>query len=234
MKRKYYIDLHIHSALSPCAENDMTPNNIVNMAKIKGLDFIAICDHNSVLNAIETCKLQDSDLIVIAGVEVETSEEIHVLCLFKNVLDAKKFGDMLYNSLPKYSLDKKIFGNQLLLNANDNILGEEQYLLSIASAISIDEVFKLVKSLRGVAIPAHIDRTSYSIISNLGGIPEELGVTTIELSKNYDDSNIDSNLKTFNIIKNSDAHRLGDILEKEVYVELEDKTIDSLFQYLTN
>ena len=120
------VDLHIHSALSPCADDDMTPNNIVNMAILKKLDAIAVTDHNSCDNAEAIVKLAGSQLIVVPGMEVETKEEVHVLCYFEDVDKLLDFGELIRTKLPSVANIPQIFGNQLIIDENDQIIGERR------------------------------------------------------------------------------------------------------------
>lgn len=233
---KYYTDLHIHTALSPCGDKYMTPNNIVNMALIKGLDFIAITDHNSTGNlkpVLECAK--DKDIVVVPGIEVETSEEVHVVCLFRDLESAEKMGKIVYDNLPDIKNRPNIFGEQILFDWKDNITGYEDKMLLTAIKLSIEQAKAYTQKLKGIAIPAHIDRNSNSIISNLGFVPEELGFRTLGLSKNAKKEKLledNSYLKKYNFIVNSDAHYLQDIFERKTYVDLNSKNIDELFSYL--
>ncbi|WP_058485122.1 PHP domain-containing protein [Defluviitalea phaphyphila] len=231
---KYAYDLHIHTALSPCADEDMTPNNIVNMSILKELDIIAITDHNSCENAEAVMKVaKGTDLLVIPGMEIETSEEIHMVCLFPNIDFANKMQNIVYDNLPKLKNDKNIFGKQLILDDKDDIVGENEKLLLTATKLSIYDVVKYTKELKGVSFPAHIDRKSYSIISNLGWIPKDLDIHTIEVSKYCNIDKIISKYNDFMIIKSSDAHYLTDILEREQFIEIKSKSIEEIIKYLS-
>lgn len=232
---KYAVDLHIHSALSPCSDSDMTPNNIVNMACLKGLDIIAVTDHNSAENlaSLMECAGQKS-ILFIPGMEIETKEEVHLVCLFPGIREAVMMQDIVYSALPDMENREDIFGEQLIIDEKDNITGYCKRMLITATGLGIDEVFKHVKTLSGVVIPAHVDRESYSILSNLGLIPENLNIRYVEISKNCDlQSYKDKNphINGFGTIKSSDAHQLKDILEREVFIELEDISIDSVLNF---
>lgn len=234
---KYAVDLHIHSALSPCADNDMTPNNIVNMAVLKGLDVIAVTDHNSALNlrSVSLCA-KKCGLLFIPGMEVETSEEIHIVCLLPDLERMQEFHQKVQSSLPPISNRPEIFGRQLIMDEYDNITGEEQQMLLTASALSADEVIEMVRGLNGAAVPAHIDRSSYSIISNLGFIPQEFDLKYLEISKDCDAPVFRSTrpeLDSYRLIKSSDAHYLGDILERESMLDLEELSVDAVIRHLT-
>lgn len=232
----FALDLHIHSVLSPCSDRDMTPNNIVNMAVLKGLDFIAVTDHNSAENVKAVCKCaEDTGLIVVPGMEVETSEEIHLVCLFPDARRALQVQERIYASLPLLENREDIFGSQLVMDECDTVTESVKQLLLTASRLNTDEVFGLVGEAGGVAIPAHIDRQSYSILSNLGSIPEHLDIRYLELSKNHCGSDFRTEhpeLAGYRLLRSSDAHTLGDILEREMFFELEERSIKCLLKKL--
>ncbi len=219
-----YYDFHLHSALSPCGDKDMTPNNIVNMAAIIGLDAIAISDHNTIGNVKAAMKVGENvGVSVIPGMEVETAEEVHILTLFEDIKAAEEVAKEVYNHLPDIKNRPEIFGNQFYMDEDDNITGEEEKLLISPTTLSMDELFGLVKSVGGLFIPAHVDRHSYSILTNLGFIPEHLQIQAVEISKkvesvsSYFDNRPD--LKNYKYLRNSDAHYLTDIAEKDAYLE---------------
>ena len=235
---KFAIDFHIHSALSPCADDDMTPNNIVNMAILKGLDVIALTDHNSCKNVnaiMEVAKKQG--LMVIPGMEVQTKEEVHILCLFKDLNIAMKFDEIVHNCLPNTVNEEQVFGRQLIMNSQDKIMGKEKKLLISSCSLSIDDVFSLVRAFGGFCIPAHIDRTAYSIISNLGFIPPSLGIKTVEISKKSSPESIIkkfSYLKNYNFIISSDAHYLWDISEREYFIDIDYLSFTEIKRFICN
>ncbi len=221
---RIYYDLHIHSALSPCADDDMTPCNIVHMAHIKGLDAIAVTDHNCAKNVRAAIKVGEQvGVTVIAGMEITTAEEVHVLAYFPTADAAEKADAVIRGTLPPMKNRADIFGRQLILDENDALIGEDDALLMSASSLSIDEVFSLVRGLGGATVPAHIDRTSFSILSNLGFIPDSLGVGTVEISAAADLSRIlesHPELQKHQILTSSDAHQLGAISEPIHAIEI--------------
>jgi len=233
---KAAIDLHIHSALSPCSDNDMTPNNIVNMACLKGLDIIAVTDHNSAENVQAVLKCaSDKKIIVVPGMEVETREEVHLLCLFPGLDEVMKAQDSVYGAMPDIKNRVDIFGSQLIMNEEDEVIGSLERLLLTAADLGVDDVFEIAKSLGGVAIPAHVDRDSYSIISNLGFIPDNLDIKYVEFSRNCDITGYLARnpfLGEFKHIISSDAHELGSILERESFIDLEEMSIECLIHTL--
>lgn len=210
MNLKY--DFHIHTALSPCALEEMSPNNIVNMAIISGLDAIAITDHNSGRNVEAVFTIaEDTDLLVFPGMEVETKEEIHVVCLFSDLESVYNMQTFVYSNLPKLKNRSKVLGRQLLFDTEDEIIGEEEQLLSFATSISLEQLVQRTWELGGVAIPAHIDRPSYSILSNLGILPKNLRIFYLEISQYADYNKFQTEYPDHRILQSSDAHELGHI-----------------------
>lgn len=235
---KLNFDFHIHSALSPCGDNDMTPNNIVNLASLLGFDMVAICDHNSIGNIkAAQAASKGASVTVIAGMELETSEEVHFVCLFENLNAAREFDKWLTPYKSPIKNRPEIFGEQLYLNEKDKITGYEERMLVTACSVSIYDVKKKIDALPAVIIPAHVDRNSYSIISNLGFIPEDLGFTTVEISKNITKEEILKKypyLEKYNIITGSDAHYLDDFLDRENIIDLPEPTAAALISYFKN
>jgi len=226
-------DLHLHTALSPCALEEMTPNNLVNMSLISGLDVIAVTDHNSCENVAAVMKVAEgTGLIVIPGLEVETMEEIHVVCLFETIEQANQLQDDVYRHLPPRRNNAKIFGEQLLLDESDEEVGRVDRLLSFATGISIDQLVDKVRSIGGVCIPAHVDRPSYSIISNLGMLPEHLSLPVLEISRFSNPLDYQESYPSHMLIQSSDAHELGfvGICEKKLVVA--EKSIKGVLEVL--
>ncbi len=222
-----YYDFHIHSALSPCGDNDMTPNNIVNMAALSGLDAIALTDHNSVGNAKAAIKVgKDCGVVVIPGMEIETAEEVHILTLYPSIEAAEFAAEKVYLSLPDIKNRPEIFGQQLKMNENDEVIGIEEKLLISPTGLTIEEVFNLVDEAGGLFIPAHVDRHSYSVLTNLGFIPDNLPIKHIEISKKVDDveAYLSSrpDLKKYEVFRSSDAHYLQDISVKDAFLNVND------------
>lgn len=227
---KFYYDLHIHSALSPCGDMDMTPNNIVNMAVLKGLDIIAVSDHNSVGNVRAVMEVAlDKPITVVPAMEVETLEEVHVLCLFPDIESAETAATELKAKFNSVTNRPEIFGDQAYMNSQDEITGYEENLLVTATSLSIEDVKELADRNGGVAIPAHVDRNSYSVISNLGVLPD-IGFSAVEVSKNLSPDSYEYLRKK--IIQNSDAHYLWDISERESNIDLPQCSAEALIKYL--
>ncbi len=231
-----FVDLHIHTGLSPCGDKDMTPNNIVNMAVIKGLDAIAITDHNSCENAASCMEVgRRNGLIVIPGMELQTREDIHVVCLFSSLENAMLFQELIYSRLPSIKNRSDIFGEQLLYDPEDNICGHHDELLLSSAGISYDDAYKAVEELNGVFIPAHVDRASFSVITSLGFMPEYIPTRTIEY-KSWPQTLklIEKGLISRNhlFLHSSDAHYLWDILERKSHIICNDLSSASILSSL--
>ena len=223
MKKLYY-DLHIHSCLSPCADDDNTPNNILGMASLSGIDVLALTDHNSCKNCPAFFEAAENyGIIPVAGMELTTSEDIHVVCLFENLDSALRFD----KAIDVYRLPMKnkpaIFGNQLILDKDDNVIGEEENLLIYAVGISIEDVPELVGRFGGICYPAHIDREANGIISVLGTFPETPNFSCVEIhdAKKISEFKEKYGLHGKKFIVSSDAHTLTDMRDGEYYFELD-------------
>ena len=230
---KYFYDLHIHSCLSPCADDDMTPGNIAGMATLKGLNILALTDHNSCKNCPAFFKIAKAHgIIPVAGVELTTAEDIHAVCLFRTLEDAMSFGALIEDRRIRIKNDATIFGRQLIVDENDEPCGEEPDLLINAVNLSLDEAYEEVTARGGVCYPAHIDRSSNGIISMLGDFPPEPGFSAFELN---DIASLDDSLAKFPILKernlvhvaSSDAHYLTDISETGFPIEIADEPYSS-------
>jgi len=233
---KLSYDLHIHSCLSPCGDEDMTPANIVGMASIKNLDVIAVTDHNSCRNCAAVMNLaEQNNIIVIPGMELCTMEEVHILCLFLKLEDALRFEEYVYSKLLKIPNNEKIFGKQQIVDENDNIIGSEPYLLINATEISFDNLEKLMQEYGGISIPAHIDKNSNSLLSNLGFIPPDSKFLCAEIKdRNKTEELCRKNpyLTHCNIITNSDAHSLGVMNEPDNFLYARSKSRKDILEAL--
>ncbi len=223
---RYYYDFHIHSCLSPCADNDMTPNNIAGMAALAGLQIVALTDHNSCRNCpafFAAAKKQG--IIPVAGMELTTAEDIHVVCLFEKLEDALQFNDAVDALRIRFPNRTDIFGDQLLMDETDMVVGIEEDLLSNATQIPIDDVPSLVKQYHGICYPAHIDREANGVITTLGTFPDTPPFSLAELHDGAKEGSYRDRyptLKGVRIVVGSDAHYLWDIRDKEYYFELDD------------
>ena len=227
---RYYYDLHIHSCLSPCGDDDNTPNNIAGMATLCGLNVIALTDHNTTKNCPAFfAAAKKYGIIPIAGMELTTAEDIHVVCLFEELSDAMRFDEFVESRRLLIKNRKDIFGNQLILDADDAVVGEVEHLLTNATDIPITDVTALVESFSGVCYPAHIDREANGVVAILGTVPRDCGFTYFELR---DKENIDAYSEKYGIDKerfiiSSDAHYLTSMKDKENYFDIDDEPYSS-------
>ncbi len=227
---RYYYDFHLHSCLSPCGDDDNTPNNIAGMATLLGLNIIALTDHNTCKNCpafFQAAKRYG--IIPVAGMELTTSEDIHVVCLFENLEDAMAFDGEIDKRRIKIKNRTDIFGNQFVLDGEDNVIGEDEFLLSNATTVSLDEAPDIVKKYNGICYPAHIDRQSNGVIAVLGTFPETPHFDIVEINrKEKKDEYVKKySLEDKRVIVSSDAHILTDMREHENYFEIEDEPYSS-------
>ncbi|HPU28772.1 MAG TPA: PHP domain-containing protein [Syntrophorhabdaceae bacterium] len=220
-------DLHIHSVLSPCASLDMSPKNIVKKAKDVGLDIIAITDHNMTENSIYAYNIgKQMGIAVLFGMELQTQEEVHMLAIFDQFNIAMEFQKKIYALLPPVKNDEEYFGDQIVVDENDEILRFEERLLLNSSQITLEEAVYWIKSHGGLAIPSHIDAQTFSIISQLGFIPEGLPFDALEIKKNENIPNILPFMAGCELpfVTFSDAHYLNDIGKKRTFLEMDKPT----------
>lgn len=226
----FAVDLHIHSCLSPCGDEQMTPGNIAGMAYLKGLDAIALTDHNAWQNlpAIEkTCAAYG--IVLLPGMEVTTREEVHMLCYFPDVEKASAFGRLVQEHLPPVENMPMLFGEQQIRNEEDEIVGQYGKLLLQATDIPTDALPALCMEHGGIVVPAHINRTSNSMVANLGFLSLTEPYAAVEVYKKLPNP---TDTGEYLILYSSDAHYLGDISEREFFLRFEEKTTQSLFDYL--
>ena len=233
---KLYYDFHLHSCLSPCGDNDMTPYNLVNMAKILGLDIIALTDHNSAQNCRAAMTVGESvGLTVVPGMELCTSEEVHIVCLFDDVNNAEAFSDYVLSTVPSVKNRPEIFGDQLMMNDGDGIVGTQELLLTTASGISIENAVETVGQYGGVCYPAHIDRSSYSVISNLGMITDEMNFAAVEMTENADQNEYRAKypiIKDMPVFVSSDAHYLENMREAKHTIDVAENSAKAVVEYI--
>ena len=233
---KLYYDFHIHSCLSPCGDTDMTPNNIVNYAKIMGYDVIALTDHNTALNCPAVAKIaEENGITFIPGMELCTSEEVLIICLFYTLEDALNFSEYVKSTMPPIKNKPSVFGEQLICDENDNVIGQEEILLVTASGISTEKVVKKVAEYNGICYPAHIDRSSFSILSNLGTIDEYFGFKCAEIYDILKEDELNKKhpyLEKLKILSDSDAHYLENMRIPQQIIDVPENNINAILNYL--
>ena len=241
MIKRFYYDLHLHSCLSPCGDNDNTPANIAGMASLCALDIIALTDHNTTKNCPAFFAAAEKfGIVPIAGMELTTSEDIHVVCLFETLDDANRFDAFVAKHRVLIKNKTEFFGEQLILDAEDNVIGCEEFLLPNATGISVDEIYDIARSFGGVAYPAHIDKDANSITAILGTVPSDSKFNLYELHsrESADDVSARFGIDKKSFIFSSDAHYLTDMRDKESYftLDVDEETPSSvrraLFEFL--
>lgn len=214
----------------------MTPGNIVGMAAIKGLDVIALTDHNSCKNCPAFMKLAEQfGVMAIPGMEINTSEEVHAVCLFPTLEQAMAFDLYVYERLMKFPNKEEVFGKQQIYNEEDEWVGTEPMLLINSVDISFDGLWELVDSYGGVMFPAHIEKGANSLIANLGFVPPDSKFRTAELKdlkKLHEVRNGNPYLEDCRIISDSDAHYLEDIREPRLTIPVREKSVEAVLRYL--
>ena len=223
---KLFYDLHLHSCLSPCGDEEMTPANLAGMCALAGLNVVALTDHNTAANCPAFCQAaQKLGLIALAGMELCTREEIHVICLFPTPQAAQPFSRYVQDRLPPIPNNPEIFGRQIHMGPEDRVLGEETKLLAAAADIGIDEACTLAARFGGLAYPAHIDRDSFSLLSVLGIWDPNLGFSLAELSRNAPPHfSQQPDLAGVGLLTGSDAHYLHQIPDARFALEADQST----------
>ncbi len=227
--RLFKADLHIHSILSPCGDLEMSPQAIVDKAVQQGLDIIAITDHNALLQAplVQTLGLK-SGLTVWCGAEVTSKEEAHCLALFDNAEAQNLFQNYLDENILKLPNNPDKFGYQIVVDENEEITLEYPWLLISAIDQSIDQIADMVHALNGLFIPAHVNRPTFSLISQLGFIPPDINADALEISRHISFKTFRESYPYLNhlpLITSSDAHFLNDIAKVHTKLQLNEPTI---------
>lgn len=210
-------DLHLHTCLSPCGGYDVTPTSVVGRAAELGLDIIAVTDHNSAENvapALEAARrLGDKAPLVLAGLEVTTAEEAHLLAVFGDLGSALTMQAMVYGHLQPGKNNPDVFGQQIVANADDEVEEFNQRLLIGATDLPVQMAVRRIHGLGGLAIACHVDRPAYSLVGQLGMIPPELDLDAVEISRRVGVEKGRELLmgRTLTIVTNSDAHALDDV-----------------------
>lgn len=212
---KFRADLHLHTVLSPCGDLDMSPSHLVEQAKLRAVQIIGITDHNSTKHAKLVRDLAAIEgILTLCGAEVTSKEEAHLLCFMPNDESLQLLQDFIDENILKIPNNPKYFGLQLLVNAREEILGEEEYLLINAIDKDLNEIAEFVRVNGGIFIPAHVDRPAFSLTSQLGFVPPDLLCDALEISKHSTPDSIVAQfpyLKGRTFIQSSDAHYVQDV-----------------------
>ncbi len=233
--REFVADLHIHTCLSPCADLLMSPGRIVEEATKKGLDVIAITDHNSARNCEATLNAAlNKQLTVWCGIEITSQEEVHLVALFDNLSAVQSLQKIIYQNLPGEN-SPEIFGEQLIVNASDEIEQIEEKFLAGAVMLPLNEIIRLIHEAGGIAIAAHIDRERNSLIKHLGILTEDMEFDAVEM---YDIARW-SEVKPFvlrhiPIIQSSDAHYLTQVGSLKTHFWLKEPSLSEVKMAFNN
>lgn len=213
--RRFRADLHVHSCLSPCGDLASYPRRIVERALEAGLDIIAVTDHNSAENAAATVRAaRGTPLTVLPGMEIASAEEVHILGLFETVEDAGAVQDEVARVLPETPEGAAFVEDQVVVDAEDGVTGFSRRFLIAATRLDVREVVDLVRSRGGLAIAAHVDRPSFSLVSQLGFVPPDLALDALEVSPLMTLAEARAGCASGSplpLVRSSDAHRPEEI-----------------------
>ena len=218
-------DLHIHTALSPCAAEEMTPPAIVRAARQAGLTMIAICDHNAAGNTAAVQAAARGRLAVLAGMEITTAEEVHVLGLFPGPEAAGAVASAVQRTLP--AADEayyKRFGAQHVMDADGAVTGHEPRMLAMRSTLALSAAVELIHRHGGLAVAAHINRPSFSVLSQLGLFPQDAGFDAVEVFARV----AQSTSVGLPVLHSSDSHYLADVGSVRTMLHVQAPTFDEL------
>ena len=218
--KTYIADLHVHTVLSPCAEVEMIPPLIVQTALDQQIDLIAITDHNASANVGAVQKAaQGTPLIVLPGMELQTREEVHVLCLFDTLEQLAEWQSIVDSHLPHLENNIEYFGEQFVVDETGEFIRRETRLLLTSVSLSLSETVEGESSIGGLAIPAHVDRRAFGLIANLGFVPTDVTIEGVEISRHLspaDAANKFPQIKNYPLLQDGDAHRLNEFLGTNV------------------
>lgn len=227
-------DLHVHTCLSPCADLKMSPLVITERAKAKSIEIVGICDHNSAENVPAVMKVAKKyQITVFPGMEVTSKEEVHLLGLFDRLEDVWKLQEIVYENLPGEN-DEEAFGMQVIVNEKGEVLGSNPRLLIGATTISLEKIIELIHSFNGIVIASHVDKEAFSLISQLGFIPENLELDAVEISPRTTYEKAKDNFSHYPITSSSDAHFPEEIGQSFTSFLLEECTIKEIKKALKN
>ena len=226
--KTYLAELHVHTVLSPCAGVEMIPPLIVQKALAKGLNLIAITDHNASENVPAVIKAAEGyDLTILPGMELQTEEEVHVLCLFDRMDQLDRLQVLVNQKLPDIKNNVEFFGEQFIVDHTGEFIRRKERLLINSTSLSFEEAFKEVTEIGGLFIPAHINRQAFGLIDHLGFVPPDLDLEALEISRHI--SLVEAlqkypQIKDYAIIQSGDVHYLDDFLGVNQFI-IESPTI---------
>ncbi|MGI6253146.1 MAG: PHP domain-containing protein [Aminivibrio sp.] len=210
----FWVDLHIHTVLSPCGELEMGAPDIVDACRRAGIALCAITDHNAAENAPAVAGAADGDPVVLPGIEIQTSEDIHIVAIFPTFIDAADFQKWLWRKMPPVKNRPEIFGDQLIIDKDNQILGEQEILLVQGAGYGADEAAGEAMNRGALVILAHVDRPSFSYEAVLGPVPDDFPCHALELTSSVSHRDFSQWRRRYPeriFIRSSDSHRLSDI-----------------------
>jgi predicted metal-dependent phosphoesterase TrpH len=214
--KTYIAELHSHTVLSPCAEVEMIPPLIVQTAIEKGINLLAVTDHNASANVIAVQKAaQGTGLIVLPGMELQTREEVHLLCLFDTLDQLEVWQNLVDEHLPPLENDIDHFGEQFVVDETGEFIRRETQLLLTSADLSLEEAIEAVDALEGLAIPAHVDRKANGLLEILGFVPTDVAIEALEISRHITVEEAPlryPQIRGYPLIRDGDAHRLNEFL----------------------
>lgn len=229
---RYSADLHIHTLLSPCAEIEMIPSLIVEAARIAGLDIIGIADHNSCENADAVVEAaRGSSVKVLPGMEVQSVEGVHLLCLFDSVEQAEQMRETVYDRLPNIAVSERQYKQQMVVDSVADFVKYVTKPISLPTSMEIDEVFERAYTLGGILIPSHIDRHETGLCGVLGMLPETPVFEAVEVSQNITTQEARAKYPSIGplpVFHGSDAHWLSAIGERRTMLYMESRTVEEI------
>lgn len=219
--RIYRAELHVHTVLSPCAEVEMIPPLIVSEALARGIEIIAITDHNACANVTAVQKAASgTGLTVLPGMELQTREEVHLLCLFGDLETVEVWQKRVDGWMPGIANRPEYFGEQFVVDYTGEFIRREEQLLLTSADIKLETAIRQVHELGGLAIPAHVDRRQFGLIGQLGLVPPGLAVLACEISRHLDIQTAQARYPSLNpypLLRGGDAHRLNELLGDNLF-----------------
>lgn len=232
MLTDFRADLHIHTCLSACADLSMTPRGVAERAAALGIGLIAVCDHNSSENVGVTRDIAEKlGVLVIPGMEICSSEEVHVLGLFGDISGSQRMQDAVYDNLQPGENIEDVFGMQVVVNEHDEVLGFNRRLLSSATNLSVEEIVGLIHDFNGLAVASHIDREGFGVIGQLGFVPPGLKFDALEISYRMSRDMALGMFRQYSHIpwiSSSDAHHADDIGRRTTSLSMHAATFEEL------
>lgn len=226
-----YADLHLHTVLSACAEVEMLPPLIVQRAQQLGLGLIAVTDHNCAANCSAVSQAAEgTGLRVLPGMELQTAEEVHMLCLFETLEQALTWQGIVFDHLPHLPNREDVFGGQYVVDRNGDYVRTEERRLALSCDLSLDQAVRRVLALGGLPIPSHIDRQVNSLLANLGFVPVDLAAPALEVNGRTDPDELiarQPDVARYPLVRNGDAHRLGE-MRRGIVFEAAEASFDAL------